>query len=89
MFTDIPKQWVIFKVKDIQMVQHWKDSCHIEYLRITHALVFLCYFRSTEVDRNSQLRTRAMRERDEKNTIRIYRFTLLRVKFPDGYVLQG
>ena len=30
-----------------------------------------------------------MRERDEKNPTRIYRFTLLRVKFPDGYILQG
>ena len=41
------------------------------------------------MDRNSQLRTRAMRERDDKNPSRIYRFTLLRVKFPDGYILQG
>ena len=45
--------------------------------------------RSEEVDRSSQLRTRAMREKDEKNPTRIYRFTLLRVKFPDGYILQG
>ncbi|XP_028416897.1 UBX domain-containing protein 6-like isoform X1 [Dendronephthya gigantea] len=45
--------------------------------------------RLVEVDRNSQLRTRAMREREEKNPARIYRFTLLRVKFPDGHILQG
>lgn len=45
--------------------------------------------RSEEVDRTSQLRTRAMRERDEKNPTGIYRFTLLRVKFPDGFILQG
>ena len=30
-----------------------------------------------------------MRERDDKNTARTYRFTLLRVKFSDGYILQG
>ena len=47
------------------------------------------YFSSEEVDRTSQLRTRAMRERDEKNPTGIYRFTLLRVKFPDGFILQG
>ena len=50
--------------------------------------MYFC-FRSEEVDRSSQLRTRAMRERDDKNPTRIYRFTLLRVKFPDGYILQG
>jgi UBX domain-containing protein 6 len=55
---------------------------------VVHEEVFYC-FRSEEVDRSSQLRTRAMRERDEKNPVRIYRFTLLRVKFPDGYILQG
>ncbi|XP_046857646.1 UBX domain-containing protein 6-like [Xenia sp. Carnegie-2017] len=43
--------------------------------------------RSDEVERNAQLRTRAMREREA--TTRVYRFTLLRVKFPDGFILQG
>lgn len=35
------------------------------------------------------LRTRAMRERDERAASRKCRFTLIRVKFPDGPVLQG
>ena len=35
------------------------------------------------------LRTKAMRERDELRELRKYRYTLLRVKFPDGVVLQG
>lgn len=44
--------------------------------------------RSDEIERNTQLRTREMREK-EKNPARIYRFTLLRVRFPDGIILQG
>ena len=36
------------------------------------------------------LRTRAMRERDEmKMFIKHYRFALLRVRMPDGLILQG
>ena len=36
------------------------------------------------------LRTRAMRERDEmKMFIKHYRFVLLRVRMPDGLILQG
>ena len=50
-----------------------------------HFFFFIC--RSDEVERNAQLRTRAMREREA--TTRVYRFTLLRVKFPDGFILQG
>lgn len=44
--------------------------------------------RTEEVERNSQLRTRAMREA-EKRPSKTYRFTLLRVRFPDGIILQG
>lgn len=35
------------------------------------------------------LRTKAMRERDEQRELRKYRFTLIRVRFPDGVMLQG
>lgn len=35
------------------------------------------------------LRTRAMREKDEQREMRKYNYTLLRVRFPDGYILQG
>jgi UBX domain-containing protein 6 len=40
-------------------------------------------------EKGLMLRTRAMRERDEKAASRKYRFTLIRIKFPDGPVLQG
>lgn len=44
--------------------------------------------RTEEIERSSQLRTRAMREA-EKRPSKTYRFTLIRVRFPDGYILQG
>ena len=49
---------------------------------------FFPFYRTEEVERNSQLRTRAMREA-EKRPSKTYRFTLLRVRFPDGFILQG
>lgn len=45
--------------------------------------------RSEEVERNLMLRTRAMRQRDSEAQQRKYRFTLIRIKFPDGPILQG
>lgn len=35
------------------------------------------------------LRTKAMRERDEKQRLRKYKFSLIRIKFPDNLILQG
>lgn len=35
------------------------------------------------------LRTRAMREKEEQREMRKYNYTLLRVRLPDGYLLQG
>ncbi|KAM8795017.1 UBX domain-containing protein 6 [Eudromia elegans] len=45
--------------------------------------------RSEAVEKASLLRTRAMRERDEQREQRKYNYTLLRVRFPDGCILQG
>ncbi|KAJ7992998.1 hypothetical protein DPEC_G00267890 [Dallia pectoralis] len=41
------------------------------------------------VDRNAMLRTKAMREREEQRERRKYNYTLLRVRLPDGNILQG
>jgi len=41
------------------------------------------------VERNQMLRTKAMRERDEQRALRKYKFAILRIKFPDGIILQG
>ena len=46
--------------------------------------------RSETVEKEQMLRTRAMRERDEmKMFMKHYRFVLLRVRMPDGLILQG
>ncbi|XP_077993794.1 UBX domain-containing protein 6-like [Glandiceps talaboti] len=45
--------------------------------------------RTDTVERFAQLRTKAMREREELKEIRKYNYTLLRVRFPDGILLQG
>ncbi|CDQ73456.1 unnamed protein product [Oncorhynchus mykiss] len=41
------------------------------------------------VDKNTMLRTKAMREREEQRERRKYNYTLLRVRLPDGNILQG
>lgn len=46
--------------------------------------------RAEIVEKEQMLRTRAMRERDEmKMFVKHYRFVLLRVRMPDGLILQG
>lgn len=46
--------------------------------------------RQTEaVEKLGMLRTKAMRERDEQRELRRYRYALLRVRFPNGIMLQG
>ncbi|NWW19997.1 UBXN6 protein, partial [Falcunculus frontatus] len=45
--------------------------------------------RTEAVEKAWMLRTRAMREKEEQREMRKYNYTLLRVRFPDGYILQG
>ncbi|XP_051893635.1 UBX domain-containing protein 6 [Pristis pectinata] len=45
--------------------------------------------RSEALEKASMLRTKAMRERDEQRELKKYNYTLLRVRFPDGYILQA
>ncbi|NXY77279.1 UBXN6 protein, partial [Glareola pratincola] len=45
--------------------------------------------RTEAVEKASMLRTRAMREKEEQREMRKYNYTLVRVRFPDGYILQG
>ncbi|XP_033746804.1 UBX domain-containing protein 6-like [Pecten maximus] len=45
--------------------------------------------RQDAVDKLGMLRTKAMRERDELRELRKYRFTLIRVRMPNGVLLQG
>lgn len=44
----------------------------------------------TEAMESAQvLKTKAMREKEELRTLNMYKFTLMRVRFPDGVFLQG
>jgi len=45
--------------------------------------------RSEVAEREGILRTKAMREREEQKSRRKYRYCLIRVRFPDGWLLQG
>ncbi|XP_029905187.1 UBX domain-containing protein 6 isoform X2 [Myripristis murdjan] len=45
--------------------------------------------RSDLVEKNAMLRTKAMREREEQRERRKYNYTLLRIRLPDGNLLQG
>ncbi|KAK2585180.1 hypothetical protein KPH14_008678 [Odynerus spinipes] len=45
--------------------------------------------RAEAIEKNQVLRTKAMREKDEQRELRKYRFTLIRIKFPDEIMLQG
>ncbi|ENN78245.1 hypothetical protein YQE_05396, partial [Dendroctonus ponderosae] len=45
--------------------------------------------RSEVAEKQLQLRTKAMREKEELREIRKYKFSLIRIRFPDGVYLQG
>ena len=45
--------------------------------------------RQEAVEKLGMLRTKAMRERDEKRELRKYRYALIRTRLPDGILLQG
>uniref|UniRef100_A0A8C2X7F5 UBX domain-containing protein 6 n=1 Tax=Cyclopterus lumpus TaxID=8103 RepID=A0A8C2X7F5_CYCLU len=45
--------------------------------------------RSELVDKNAMLRTKVMREKEEQRERRKYNYTLLRIRLPDGSLLQG
>ncbi|MCI4383541.1 hypothetical protein PGIGA_G00027560 [Pangasianodon gigas] len=45
--------------------------------------------KSDLVERNAMLRTKAMREKEEQREKRKYNYALLRIRLPDGNILQG
>nr|XP_056701018.1 UBX domain-containing protein 6 [Euleptes europaea] len=45
--------------------------------------------RAEAVEKASMLRTKAMREKEGQREMKKYNYTLLRVRFPDGHILQG
>jgi hypothetical protein len=49
---------------------------------------FFFLFRAEEIERSQVLRTKAMREKEEQREMRKYRYALIRIRFPDGILLQ-
>ncbi|XP_059469968.1 UBX domain-containing protein 6 [Neocloeon triangulifer] len=45
--------------------------------------------RAEAMERSQILRTKAMRERDEQREMKVYKYAIIRVRFPDGTLLQG
>ncbi|KAH9645440.1 hypothetical protein HF086_006466 [Spodoptera exigua] len=45
--------------------------------------------RQEAIERSQMLRTKAMREKDEIREMRKYKFAIIRIRFPDGILLQG
>ncbi|XP_017868439.1 PREDICTED: UBX domain-containing protein 6 [Drosophila arizonae] len=45
--------------------------------------------RAEAIESSQILKTKAMREREEQRTLRMYRYSLIRVKFPNGLYIQG
>ncbi|XP_018099022.1 UBX domain-containing protein 6 isoform X2 [Xenopus laevis] len=45
--------------------------------------------RTEKLDRNAMLRTKAMREREEQREMKKYNYSVLRIRLPDGYIMQG
>ena len=45
--------------------------------------------RTEAMEKQMQLRTKAMREKDEMRELRKYKFAIIRIRFPDGLYLQG
>ncbi|KAH8253338.1 hypothetical protein KR032_004985 [Drosophila birchii] len=45
--------------------------------------------RSEAIAQAQMLRTKAMRDREEQRNLRMYRYALIRVKFPNGLFIQG
>lgn len=60
-------------------------SCYIN----NHSFYFILYHLRTEtVELMTQLRTKAMREKDEIKERHYYKYSLIRIRFPDGIILQ-
>ncbi|XP_045762191.1 UBX domain-containing protein 6 [Maniola jurtina] len=45
--------------------------------------------RTEAMEKSQMLRTKAMREKDELREMRKYKFAIIRIRFPDGILLQG
>lgn len=67
-----------------------KTALPPEFFRISKEELLKEQLLRAEALENSQiLKTKAMREKEELRIVNRYKFTLIRVRFPEGYYLQG
>ena len=52
-------------------------------------LSFYFHCRADVIERSGMLRTKAMKEAEAQRALRKYRYALIRIRFPDGVLLQG
>jgi hypothetical protein len=62
-------------------------SCLFCDVTLLHVFVLLLS-RTEAIERSMMLRTKAMREKEEKREMRKYRYAVIRIRFPDGVLLQ-
>lgn len=55
---------------------------------VLYKVCFDVISRMEAIERSQMLRTKAMREKDELREMRKYKFAIIRVRFPDGILLQ-
>jgi UBX domain-containing protein 6 len=50
--------------------------------------VYVSVSRAEVIERSLMLRTKAMREKEEQREMRKYRYAVIRIRLPDGILLQ-
>jgi UBX domain-containing protein 6 len=50
--------------------------------------VYVSVSRTDVIERSLMLRTKAMREKEEQREMRKYRYAIIRIRLPDGILVQ-
>lgn len=58
------------------------------FVMLLRNYIFSLIFRAEGVEKSQMLMTKAMREKEQQRELRRYRYALIRVRFPDGILLQ-
>lgn len=86
-------RYFIFINKYLKIFKNFTDHNHLLNYFIfvildTIFVLFHRFHRNEAMEKSLMLRTKAMREKDEMREFRKYRYTVLRIRFPDGILLQ-
>ncbi|XP_001198732.1 UBX domain-containing protein 6 [Strongylocentrotus purpuratus] len=80
--------------RDMKVYQPSQRASHFElpsefYMLTPEEIKKEQQIRAEVIERGSVLRTKAMKEAESQKALRRYRYALIRVRFPDGVLLQG